>query len=1255
MQRANRKSADSYKVLCGYCPDEKCKTRLFFPAYDRSIECPGCGQRHEQSTILNVAEVTNPGVALHNILKNKLLESVKPKKGADNVKVLGLSNYVCKLISPILTHYGMDKKSGKAKLLSELSQPEILDCGKILGDRAFLIEEENLDVIGYGRDRTGSRHYLADTLNVVKEVNDNEERLVPIHADGDGHCLVHAVSRALVGRELFWHSLRLNLMYHLKDNLFKYKELFKDYIDVDEWEDIISECDPEFIPRNGEPLGLRNIHVFGLANVLRRPIILLDSVSGLQSPGDYSGVFLPGFVEPDQCRSRDGSLNKPLCIAWSSSGRNHYIPLVGVKGRPIPMLPNYMIQKSWGMPAVMINKYIDFDSNGRCKIGGDKCLSDRYIQQLVNAMGEIFYEKYKVQSQLVADVHQYMYKSSGMVGVLPSEVIQTTIQAVERGMLYRCLTCEAIMEYHLPPEWFKKGGELYKLAYSTHGVLKSDKKYSFPYQGVICSYSKETDELIPDMSRSKLSTCTFCSGTNVRVVNGDGSIHYENGDRTTTPSASGRCTCGYKHYWDGKEYDNLPEVFPISLEWNGQVVAEKVVWFQYESDPTLNSNVFEVAQSLVQKHFPGEFGSERLVQRVVDTILRQTAASTKEKGESEGASALSPYDDAWSASQPSKIILTGHKHKTMHKEELTKSEKERQVRRNIQREAPKQQQRKTKEIAALENQSPKSSPKKTKPTPSEPRASSASPIAMETSSAKPENVKRVRLATSDGRQVMLTLTKDITFRELQTLIEEKVSVPHDRQKIRLGFPPKELKAPPPGEEDAPISVAHGDKIMLEIVSVRSHSVDHMESEIKSSVPTHDAQRARLTQSWSGFDEDIHQSAFDSLMQNIKDTGQGSDSIDAAIASMAIVATLKGRDLWTHVQTMPHLFSVGGLFYKQVERDLGLVDGKHCQLPSLPGRVFRYSQAEDRLELCLEPYGHFPVEPNVENRAKEPSLHSMDTEDSFSSFSGALGRQKPKHTAFSGQGHSLAASVGTDDRMPQDISPSHHPTARGAHTLCDPTQHQESITEEQEEDYQMEEQSEGGATSHTLRDTTRGYQRLGPGFSILDYNAVNRSNENARLFKDLADNIEKTINEEIAEIDKEMEIIDEEERKKSESLSSANDVSDSITNQDGEEKKTEDFTMKDDSRELVQGTEVRQDSEILDETSQSDVFEGATCKTEITDSANTCNRLVQETEMSETVDSETRNKSEEQGSDDVTKSQSEENVTEDVTNLKENVT
>ena len=45
----------------------------------------------------------------------------------------------------------------------------------------------------------------------------------------------------------------------------------------------------------------------------------------------FVGVFLPGLVDPEKCM-KGGVLNKPLCIAWSSCGRNHFIPLVGIKG-----------------------------------------------------------------------------------------------------------------------------------------------------------------------------------------------------------------------------------------------------------------------------------------------------------------------------------------------------------------------------------------------------------------------------------------------------------------------------------------------------------------------------------------------------------------------------------------------------------------------------------------------------------------------------------------------------------------------------------------------------------------------------------------------------------------------------------------------------------------------------------------------------------------------------------------------------------
>ena len=83
-----------------------------------------------------------------------------------------------------------------------------------------------MSMLGYGRDQYGCQ-YLKDTLSMVQEVNEGEERLVPLYADGDGHCLVHAVSKCLMGREMFWHPLRLNLENHLHTKLIDYKNALK--------------------------------------------------------------------------------------------------------------------------------------------------------------------------------------------------------------------------------------------------------------------------------------------------------------------------------------------------------------------------------------------------------------------------------------------------------------------------------------------------------------------------------------------------------------------------------------------------------------------------------------------------------------------------------------------------------------------------------------------------------------------------------------------------------------------------------------------------------------------------------------------------------------------------------------------------------------------------------------------------------------------------------------------------------------------
>ena len=279
------------------CLDPECRTKLFFPSHEASVECPSCGQRHTVGDLPDRQEVSNKDSSF-SVELAQLRQSYKTgKKTPELVKVKGISNYQCKLLSPLLTVYGMDK-SDNAKTLKELGFGEIFDCAK-LASRAFAIEESHFSVVGYGRDRSGSEKYLLDTLREIKKANSNVECLVPVHADGDGHCLVHAISRCLVGRELFWHALRTNLHTHLQSNHDRYKEMFKDFISDEEWSDIIAESAPDFHPPDGQSLGLRNIHVFGLANVLQRPIILLDSLSGMQSKGDYSGIFLPVLHSPE--------------------------------------------------------------------------------------------------------------------------------------------------------------------------------------------------------------------------------------------------------------------------------------------------------------------------------------------------------------------------------------------------------------------------------------------------------------------------------------------------------------------------------------------------------------------------------------------------------------------------------------------------------------------------------------------------------------------------------------------------------------------------------------------------------------------------------------------------------------------------------------------------------------------------------------------------------------------------------------------
>ena len=49
-----------------------------------------------------------------------------------------------------------------------------------------------------------------------------------------------------------------------------------------------------------------------------------------------------------------------------------------------------------------------------------------------------------------------------------------------------------------------------------------------------------------------------------------------------------------------------------------------MTWFEDESDPTLNSNVYEIAQLLVQKHFPGKNAPAHYTLSFVADSLEET-------------------------------------------------------------------------------------------------------------------------------------------------------------------------------------------------------------------------------------------------------------------------------------------------------------------------------------------------------------------------------------------------------------------------------------------------------------------------------------------------------------------------------------------------------------------------------------------------------------------------------------------------------
>ncbi|NWU96194.1 TNAP3 protein, partial [Upupa epops] len=194
-------------------------------------------------------------------------------------------------------------------------------------------------------------------LNWCMEVR----RLVPLKTNGDGNCLMHAASQYMWGIEDIDLVLRKTLFSALRESdtrnfklrwqreAMKSQEFVETGLHYDtrnweeEWEYLIEMTSPETSEaRNRLPYNaLEEIHIFILANILRRPIIVLADkvVRSLESgssfaPLNVGGIYLPLLWPSEEC------YRYPIVLGYDNM---HFTPLVtlkdsGLEIRAIPLV-----------------------------------------------------------------------------------------------------------------------------------------------------------------------------------------------------------------------------------------------------------------------------------------------------------------------------------------------------------------------------------------------------------------------------------------------------------------------------------------------------------------------------------------------------------------------------------------------------------------------------------------------------------------------------------------------------------------------------------------------------------------------------------------------------------------------------------------------------------------------------------------------------------------------------------------------------
>lgn len=250
-------------------------------------------------------------------------------------------------------------------------------------------------------------------------------KLWPLATTGDGNCLLHAASLAMWG----FHDRKLTLRAALhqvlssgeyKDALwrrwrFQQTRLNKQagfvYSEVEwvkEWEEIVCMASPEprqsksasrrrsvaineSIDDNATYESLEEVHIFALAHVLRRTIIVIadtvlrDMNGEAMAPIPFGGVYLPFEIQANEC------YRAPLLLTYDMAHFSALVSMEASSEQPPPLIPLIDYENVLLPIQFCIDPGVNFDWKAYDGSEGNWALTDREHIALLKEYLDIVY------------------------------------------------------------------------------------------------------------------------------------------------------------------------------------------------------------------------------------------------------------------------------------------------------------------------------------------------------------------------------------------------------------------------------------------------------------------------------------------------------------------------------------------------------------------------------------------------------------------------------------------------------------------------------------------------------------------------------------------------------------------------------------------------------------------------------------------------------------------------------------------------